>query len=139
MRAVLPGGAVRQPACAAYPLRSLDRVLVPQATADLCRYVGRRAARDLEGAGFIDLPQTPRHAKTPAAFARWHYTRPLLRGMIRPKWPKSNLAARSKSCDLREETSRSRAAPLPMAQHTCSISIAQIRRLPLSHYRRPAI
>jgi photosystem II stability/assembly factor-like uncharacterized protein len=26
-----------------------------------------------------------------------------------------------------------------MAQHTCSISIAQIRRLPLSHYRRPAI
>jgi hypothetical protein len=26
-----------------------------------------------------------------------------------------------------------------MAQHTCSISNAQIRRLPLSHYRRPAI
>jgi hypothetical protein len=31
------------------------------------------------------------------------------------------------------------AAALPMAQHICSISIAQIRRPSLSHYRRPAI
>src|SRR3954447_21534166 len=80
-----------QPACSAHTLHGLDRSLVSQATANLCRYACRRTSRDLEGAGFINLPQNPRRAKTPTAFAGWHYTRPLLRGMSSAKWPKSNL------------------------------------------------
>src|SRR3978361_2338383 len=87
---VLPGGAVRQSACAAQPVCGLERSLVPQATTNLCRYARCRTPGNLEGAGFIDLPQNPAHAKTPPTLAGWYYARPLLRGMITAKWPKSN-------------------------------------------------
>src|SRR4051812_11761935 len=90
-RPVLPGRAVRHSACAAHTLRRLDGRLVWQAATDLCRYVGRRAPRNLEGTGFIDLPQKPGHAETPAALAGWRDIRPLLRRMISAEWPKSNL------------------------------------------------
>src|SRR3954462_15163861 len=90
-RPVLPGRAVRHSACAAHTLRRLDGRLVWQAATDLCRYAGRRAPRNLEGTGFIDLPQNPGHAETPAALAGWRDIRPLLRRMISAEWPKSNL------------------------------------------------
>src|SRR3954471_20469884 len=90
-RPVLPGRAVRHSACAAHTLRRLDGRLVWQAATDLCRYAGRRAPRDLEGTGFVDLPQNPGHAETPAALAGWRDIRPLLRRMISAEWPKSNL------------------------------------------------
>src|SRR3954447_3198491 len=90
-RPVLPGRAVRHSACAAHTLRRLDGRLVWQAATDLCRYVGRRAPRNLEGTGFVDLPQNPGHAETPAALAGWRDIRPLLRRMISAEWPKSNL------------------------------------------------
>src|SRR3954464_5447288 len=92
-RPVLPGRAVRHSACAAHTLRRLDGRLVWQAATDLCRYAGRRAPRDLEGTGFVDLPQNPGHAETPAALAGWRDIRPLLRRMISAEWPKSNLEA----------------------------------------------
>src|SRR3954447_18700237 len=91
-RPVLPGRAVRHSACAAHTLRRLDGRLVWQAATDLCRYAGRRALRNLEGTGFVDLPQNPGHAETPAALAGWRDIRPLLRRMISAEWPKSNLA-----------------------------------------------
>src|SRR4051794_34840208 len=91
-RPVLPGRAVRHSACTAHTQRRLDGRLVWQAATDLCRYAGRRAPRNLEGTGFIDLPQNPGHAETPAALAGWRDIRPLLRRMISAEWPKSNLA-----------------------------------------------
>src|SRR3954466_155134 len=143
-RPVLPGRAVRHSACAAHTLRRLDGRLVWQAATDLCRYAGRRAPRDLEGTGLVDLPQNPGHAETPAALAGWRDIRPLLRRMISAEWPKSNLVETTIGRYKALIGPRLRARGLAAQQTEAAIGVAVLNRMlmagrPDSVRRQPVI